>query len=194
MSLPANSDRTKHLAIVCSDCAATVLPALVSASQQDADTEEPLPNCLQTVQLSAVCCGDPMWLPTPWQNKSGMVRARTELPSVVVTEPGGHQTLILSPSHTSIGTPGSLSRAEDISHLSGRSRMTLATAGSVLHPSYLGLPRAGPRPAFSGGCRGALLLTLSSATACALLGPPSTTLNLNMKPSSFPPQNVHCVK
>ena len=58
--------------------------------------------------------------------------------------------------------------------------MSLATTGSVLHPSYLGLPQAGPRSAFSGGWRGALLLILSSATACALLGPPSTTLILNI--------------
>ena len=105
-----------------------------------------------------------------------MVRARAELPSVVVTEPGGHQTLVLPP-HTSMATPGS--RAAGSSHTSGRSTMSLATAGSVLHPSYLDLHQNGPRPAFSGGCRGALLLVLSSATACALFGPPSTTLILN---------------
>ena len=128
-----------------------------------------------------------------WQNQSGMVRARAELPSVVVTEPGGHQTLVLSPPHTSMGTPGSLSRATGTSHPSGGSTMSLATTGSVLHPSYLGLPQAGPRSAFSGGWRGALLLILSSATACALLGPPSTTLILNMKTLSYQCQNLHCV-
>ena len=105
-----------------------------------------------------------------------MVRARAELPSVVVTEPGGHQTLVLPP-HTSMRTPGSPSRARATSQT--RSTMSLATAGSALHPSYLGLHQNGPRPAFSGGCRGALLLILSSTTACTLLGPPSTTLILN---------------
>ena len=101
-----------------------------------------------------------------------MVRAR---PSVVVTEPGGHQALVL-PSHTSsMGTPGSLSIAVSTSNTSARTTMSLATAGSVLHPSYLGLDG---QAAFSGGWRGALLLLFSSATACSLLGFPPQPLCL----------------
>ena len=105
-----------------------------------------------------------------------MGRSRIELPSVVVTEPDGSQTLVLSP-QTSMRTPGVSIRRATTGPGSG---LSLAAAGSVLHPSYLGnsLGNLGneSRPAFSGGFRGAVLLLLSSTTACALFGPPSTTL------------------
>ena len=114
-----------------------------------------------------------------------MGRSRTELPSVVVTEPDGSQTLVLSP-QTSMRTPGVSIRGANTGPGSG---ISLAAAGSVLHPSYLGnslgnkylgnsLGNLGneSRPAFSGGFRGAVLLLLSSTTACALFGPPATTL------------------
>ena len=109
-----------------------------------------------------------------------MGRSRIELPSVVVTGPDGSQTLVLSP-QTSMRTPGVSIRRATTGPGSG---LSLAAAGSVLHPSYLGnsLGNLGnslgneSRPAFSGGFRGAVLLLLSSTTACALFGPPSTTL------------------
>ena len=109
-----------------------------------------------------------------------MGRSRIELPSVVVTEPDGSQTLVLSP-QTSMRTPGVSIRRATTGPGSG---LSLAAAGSVLHPYYLGnsLGNLGnslgneSRPAFSGGFRGAVLLLLSSTTACALFGPPSTTL------------------
>ena len=102
-----------------------------------------------------------------------MGRSRTELPSVVVTEPDGSQTLVLSP-QTSMRTPGVSIRCSTTGPGSG---LSLAAAGSVLHPSYLGNSLGNEsRPAFSGGFRGAVLLLLSSTTACALFGPPSTTL------------------
>ena len=107
-----------------------------------------------------------------------MGRSRTELPSVVVTEPGGSQTLVLPP-QTWMRTPGVSIRRANTGPGSG---ISLAAAGSVLHPSYLGNKYLGnslgneSRPAFSGGFRGAVLLLLSSTTACALFGPPATTL------------------
>ena len=120
-----------------------------------------------------------------------MGRSRTELPSVVVTKPDGSQTLVLPP-QTWIRTPGVSIRRATTGPGSG---ISLAAAGSVLHPSYLGNSLGNKylgnslsnkylgnslgnesRPAFSGGFRGAVLLLLSSTTACALFGPPSTTL------------------
>ena len=113
-----------------------------------------------------------------------MGRSRTELPSVVVTKPDGSQTLVLSP-QTWMRTPGVSIRGANTGPGSG---ISLAAAGSMLHPSYLGNSLGNKssylgkslgnesRPAFSGGFRGAVLLLLSSTTACALFGPPSTTL------------------